>query len=248
MTWLYNFSFSCTCGPLSWVIPAEIFDTRTRSKGVSIATMVSFAFNTLIGQVTDMAMTNIGYKFYFLFIICNFTNALFFYLFLPETARKPLEEMNYLFTHAPILVSFPFYRWPALYIQETQTLTAKQVPGTDKASYNAGYAADIERRAQEISDKSGVDVEHYQGELDKHRAGANPAMGVAWWIIYEVMIISFTDVETGYPNINIDYLLHCWVGAVDFDDMSVCSLAPCLMRCCVICMYLNWMLGYIPFD
>ncbi|KAM0135125.1 hypothetical protein ACHAP3_005216 [Botrytis cinerea] len=156
MTWLYNFSFSCTCGPLSWVIPAEIFDTRTRSKGVSIATMVSFAFNTLIGQVTDMAMTNIGYKFYFLFIICNFTNALFFYLFLPETARKPLEEMNYLFTHAPILV-----------------------PGTDKASYNAGYAADIERRAQEISDKSGVDVEHYQGELDKHRAGANPAMGVA---------------------------------------------------------------------
>lgn len=48
MTWLYNFSFSCTCGPLSWIIPAEIFDTRTRSKGVSIATMTSFAFNTMI--------------------------------------------------------------------------------------------------------------------------------------------------------------------------------------------------------
>lgn len=106
MTWLYNFSFSATCGPLSWVIPAEIFDTRTRSKGVSIATMVSFAFNTLIGQVTDTAMENLGYKYYFVFIICNFTNAVFFYLFLPETARKPLEEMNYLFTHAPILVSF----------------------------------------------------------------------------------------------------------------------------------------------
>lgn len=43
-----NFSFSCTCGPLSWIIPAEIFDTRTRAKGVSLATMVSFAFNTLI--------------------------------------------------------------------------------------------------------------------------------------------------------------------------------------------------------
>jgi MFS family permease len=63
MTWLYNFSFSATCGPLckspgvqshpkhskltilpAWVIPAEIFDTHTRSKGVSIATMTSFAF------------------------------------------------------------------------------------------------------------------------------------------------------------------------------------------------------------
>lgn len=69
MTWLYNFSFSCTCGPLSWIIPAEIFDTRTRSKGVSIATMVSFAFNTMIGQTTSVAMENIGYKWYYLFIV-----------------------------------------------------------------------------------------------------------------------------------------------------------------------------------
>ena len=48
VTWAWNFSFSCTCGPLSWIIPAEVFDTRTRSKGVSIATMTSFAFNTMI--------------------------------------------------------------------------------------------------------------------------------------------------------------------------------------------------------
>jgi MFS family permease len=105
VTWIFNFSFSATVGPLSWIIPAEIFDTRTRSKGVSIATMVSFAFNTLIGQITGIAIVNIGYRYYFLFIVCNFTNALFFYLFLPETARLPLEEMNYLFTNAPWLVA-----------------------------------------------------------------------------------------------------------------------------------------------
>jgi sugar porter (SP) family MFS transporter len=69
ITWVYNFSFSATCGPLSWIIPAEIFDTKTRSMGVSIATMVSFAFNTMIGQVTKPAMTAIGYKYYFLFIV-----------------------------------------------------------------------------------------------------------------------------------------------------------------------------------
>jgi hypothetical protein len=23
-TWVYNFSFSATCGPLSWIIPAEV--------------------------------------------------------------------------------------------------------------------------------------------------------------------------------------------------------------------------------
>lgn len=60
------------------IVPAEIFDTRTRSKGVSIATMTSFAFNTMIGQVTPIAISRIGYRFYILFVVCNFTNALFF--------------------------------------------------------------------------------------------------------------------------------------------------------------------------
>jgi len=49
-------------------------------------------------------MTNIGYRYYYLFVVCNLTNALFFWLFLPETARRPLEEMNQLFSHAPWIV------------------------------------------------------------------------------------------------------------------------------------------------
>ncbi|KAK7756032.1 hypothetical protein SLS62_001975 [Diatrype stigma] len=134
VTWLYNISFSFACGPLSWIIPAEIFDTHTRSKGVSIATMTSFAFNTMIGQVTEIAVKAVGWRFFLLFVICNFTNAVFFYLLLPETKRLPLEEMNYLFTHAPWLV-----------------------PGSDKAAYTANIAADVERRAAEIREKTEVD-------------------------------------------------------------------------------------------
>jgi len=49
-------------------------------------------------------MANIGYRFYFLFIVCNFTNAIFFWLFLPETARRSLETMNAFFTEAPWVV------------------------------------------------------------------------------------------------------------------------------------------------
>lgn len=123
MTWLYNFSFSCTCGPLSWIIPAEVFDTRTRSKGVSIATMTSFAFNTMIGQVTPIALDAVGYQYYFLFIICNFTNAVFFWLLLPETKKLPLEEMNYLFSNAPWFV-----------------------PGTRKEQF---FPRDLERKMEE---------------------------------------------------------------------------------------------------
>jgi hypothetical protein len=106
VTWLYNISFSATNGPLSWIVPAEIFDTRTRSKGVSIGVMVSFAFNTMIGQVTPIAMERIGWRFYILFVVCNFTNAVYFWATQPETKKRPLEEMNYLFTNAPYVFGY----------------------------------------------------------------------------------------------------------------------------------------------
>lgn len=66
--------------------------------------MMSFAFNTMIGQVTPIALERIGYRYYYLFVVCNATNALFFWAIQPETAKRPLEEMNYLFTNAPIFV------------------------------------------------------------------------------------------------------------------------------------------------
>lgn len=120
------------------IIPAEIFDTHTRSKGVSIATMVSFAFNTMIGQVTDIAIQNIGgWRYFIVFTVCNFTNAVFFWLVLPETKQIPLEEMNYLFTHAPWIVV-----------------------GADKSKYREGLGQDLERRVAEVREK-GVHEEEY---------------------------------------------------------------------------------------
>lgn len=85
-------------------IQAEIFDTRTRSKGVAIATMTSFAFNTLIGQVSSIALASVGWRYYIVFTVTCMTNALFFWAFLPETKKIPLEEMHYLFKHAPLFI------------------------------------------------------------------------------------------------------------------------------------------------
>lgn len=134
VTWIYNFSFSATCGPLSWIIPAEIFDTRTRAKGVSLATMTSFAFNTMIGQVTPVALKHVGWRYYILFVVCNLTNAMFFWATLPETRKVPLEEMNDLFDKAPIFV-----------------------PGSDVT--RTWQSGDLERRVEGIGREKGV-VEH----------------------------------------------------------------------------------------
>jgi hypothetical protein len=60
--------------------------------------MVSFAFNTMIGQVTSPAINSINWRYFLVFVVCNFTNAVFFWAFMPETAKRPLEEMNALFS------------------------------------------------------------------------------------------------------------------------------------------------------
>ena len=67
-TWTHNFSFSVACGPLSWIIPAEVFSTATRSRGVFLATMASIAMNTMTGQVTPKAMDDVGLRYYILFV------------------------------------------------------------------------------------------------------------------------------------------------------------------------------------
>ncbi|GFF59271.1 quinate permease [Aspergillus udagawae] len=124
MTWVFNFCFASmgslcmtnflpfilfldqlrevvTKSYTAWMIPAEIFDTATRARGVALGCMVSFAFNTMIGQVTPIGMANSGWRFYVLFVVCNFTNAVFFWAMLPETKQLPLEEMKKLFTETP---------------------------------------------------------------------------------------------------------------------------------------------------
>ena len=79
-------------------------------------------------------MENIGWRFYILFVVCNLTNAVFFWAFLPETARRPLEEMNYLFEHAP---------WVVI--------------GVSKESYMEG---DIERRLEQVVEEKSAAVSH----------------------------------------------------------------------------------------
>ena len=95
MTWLFNFVFFITSGPLSWCIPAELFGTAMRLKGVSWGAMTSFAFNTMIGQVTPIAITAIGWKYYLVFIVCNLTNAIFFWCFQPETKGYDIRPLSF---------------------------------------------------------------------------------------------------------------------------------------------------------
>lgn len=127
LTWLFNFVFFITSGPLSWAIPSELFGTALRTKGVSWGAMVSFAFNTMIGQVTPIAITSIGWRFYIIFVVFNLSSAAFFWAFLPETKGLNLEDMDELFANAPTFV--PGSHWtPSSHVdQDAQDVASKAV-------------------------------------------------------------------------------------------------------------------------
>jgi hypothetical protein len=88
--------------------------------------------------VTPIAVTAIGWKYYIVFIVCNFTNALFFWAFQPETKGLNLEDMNELFRDHPLFV--PGSKWqPSSHVDEDAREIAKRereagLIGKDKAA------------------------------------------------------------------------------------------------------------------
>lgn len=144
MTWVFNFVFFITSGPLSWAIPAELFGTAMRTKGVSWGAMTSFAFNTMIGQVTPIAISSIGWRFYIIFIVCNLTSAVFFWAFLPETKGLNLEDMDDLFYNSPTFV--PGSHWkPKAHIDIDAAKVQDQgegVTGMEDMKADSGFPTD----------------------------------------------------------------------------------------------------------
>jgi hypothetical protein len=115
-------------------------------KGVSVGAMTSFAFNTMIGQVTPIAISAIGWKYYIVFIVCNFVNGIVFWAFLPETKGLSLEDMDEMFYNSPTFV--PGSKWvPHSHLDEDARRIANgedYVDGLGTAKYKATEVEHIE--------------------------------------------------------------------------------------------------------
>ncbi|KAI0784194.1 general substrate transporter [Abortiporus biennis] len=104
MIFMTSIFFSVSFGPVSWTLASEVFPTRTRSIGTSVATCANWAFNVLFSQVSNLAMNNISWRYYLIFIILNAIDFVIIAVLFPETKGKTLEEMNEVFGDSEIVI------------------------------------------------------------------------------------------------------------------------------------------------
>jgi len=91
-TYLCFFSFGL--GPLGWVLPPEIFSTSIRSKAISISTLLNRVTGTFVVSSMITLADYLTWPGYFAMLaVVNVFILLFFYLYLPETKGRSLEEM-----------------------------------------------------------------------------------------------------------------------------------------------------------
>ncbi|XXH05309.1 hypothetical protein Hte_011734 [Hypoxylon texense] len=97
MVWLFVIHFGYSWGPCSWIIVAEIWPLSSRAYGTSLGASSNWMNNFIVGQVTPIMLSKIGYGTYVLFGLLTFMGAGFIWFFVPETKRLTLEEMDVIF-------------------------------------------------------------------------------------------------------------------------------------------------------
>lgn len=95
-----NFVFSVfftSLGVISWVYPAEIMSTAIRARGTSLSTITNWSFNLLFAQCSPLALSKMGYRYFYIFAALNWVGAILIYFSYPETLGRTLEQLDELF-------------------------------------------------------------------------------------------------------------------------------------------------------
>jgi len=90
--------FYTALGMISWIYQSEIFPTPIRARGSSMATATNWSLNLIFAQCSPIALTSIGYKYFYCFVGFNWAAMVLVWVFYPETAGRSLEEVEEVFT------------------------------------------------------------------------------------------------------------------------------------------------------
>jgi MFS family permease len=92
---LYLTFFASCIGPVFWTLLPEIFPNRIRGTAITVPVLTQWVANAVVVLFFPMAFSQIGKAatFGFLAAMC-LAQAIFAWLFLPETKGKSLEEIE----------------------------------------------------------------------------------------------------------------------------------------------------------
>ncbi|KAJ4416339.1 hypothetical protein N0V85_002321 [Neurospora sp. IMI 360204] len=84
-------NYSALLGPMTWIIPPEVFTTELRGKANAVVQVLHYSISLIITQCSPIALAAI------FFILTNALCAIVFALVYPETRGKSLEDMSEIF-------------------------------------------------------------------------------------------------------------------------------------------------------
>ncbi|GAB4861211.1 Sugar transport protein 5 [Ancistrocladus abbreviatus] len=91
---LYAAGFGWSWGPLSWLIPSEIFPLKIRTTGQSITVAVNFATTFVLSQTFLTMLCHFKYGAFLFYAGWIALMTIFVALFVPETKGIPLDSMD----------------------------------------------------------------------------------------------------------------------------------------------------------
>ncbi|KAJ3510875.1 hypothetical protein NMY22_g15835 [Coprinellus aureogranulatus] len=91
--WIFCAAFAMSLGPIAWVLAAEIFPMRTRSKGLSLAAAATWLNAFAVTMATPPMLGTLKFGTYIYFGVWCFVTAAFC-CSIPETAGRTLEDMD----------------------------------------------------------------------------------------------------------------------------------------------------------
>ena len=97
MAYLYILTYGVSYSPLAWALPAEVFSTAQRSKGVALSTATVWLCNFIVGVITPTMIAEAGFGTYIFFACFCFLSGVWAYFLVPETMGKTLEELDEVF-------------------------------------------------------------------------------------------------------------------------------------------------------
>lgn len=96
MYFVFTFFFTAL-GVISFIYPSEILPTAIRARGTSISVCVNWSLNLVFAQCSPIALSKLGYRYFYIFMAFNFAGAVIVWAFFPETLGKTLEEAGEVF-------------------------------------------------------------------------------------------------------------------------------------------------------